>query len=86
MVYTLEGTSIMRQVADKYILWYIPSPILAYLNFSHAHPPPKILLLFPKHFLPCNMKGVKPSTPFRGDRYATLTLEWIFVCSSKSYW
>ena len=85
MVYPPEGTYAMRQVTDQYILWYLPSPILTDMNFSHAHPPPKIPPLCPKHFLPCNMKGVTFSTPFEVERSTTLTIEGIFVCSSMTY-
>ena len=86
MVYILEGTSSMRQMSDQYILWYLPSPILSNQNFSHVHPPHEIPPLYARHFFPCNMKGVKPSTPFEVDRSATLTVEGSFLCSSISYW
>ena len=86
MVYPLEGTFTMRQVFDHYILWCIPSPTLANMNFYHVHPPHEIPPLYPKIFLPCKMKGVAPSTPFEVDRSTTLSLEGLFVCSSMNYW
>ena len=85
MVYPPNDTYAMIQEAEQYILWYLPSPILANINFSHAHPPPEIPPLCPKHFLPCNMNAVTFSTPFEVDRSVTLTLEGIIVCSSMSY-
>ena len=73
MVYPIEGTSTMKQVYDQYILWYLPSPPLANMNFSHVHPPHEIPPLYPKHFLQCKMKGMVHSNTFEVDRSETLT-------------
>ena len=86
MVYPLEGTSAIRQVSNQYILWYLPSPLVANKNFSHVHPPHEIPPLYPKHFLPCKMKGVAPSNPFEIYRSSNLNLEDLFLCSSMNYW
>ena len=85
MVYPLECTSTVRQVYDQYIIWCLPSPTLANSNFSHVHLPLEIPPLYPKHFLPCKMKGVAHSNPFEVDRSPNFTLEGIFVFFPKNH-
>ena len=79
MVYPIESIYAMGLVSYQYILWYLPSPKLANVNVSHVHPPHEIPPLYPKHFLPCNMKGVEYLNPFEVDHSTNLTLEGAFV-------
>ena len=85
MICYLECPSAMIQVFSQYVLWNLLSPTLVIMIFSHVHLPHEIPPSYPKHLLPCKMKGVVHTTPSKVDRSEILTARNIFDFFPKNH-